>query len=94
MTGQVHWLPFVILLVAITPVLAFWLSDKLRNRKYIVENCHVRCRQKGNMLVQCKVVRDAKSGEPIGIRGCTANADPEDVRCNRGCLPLFEHKAA
>jgi len=94
MTGQVHWFPFVVLAIAISPVIAFWAWDWYANRRFIVEDCSVRCRGKGNILVECKVVRDAKTGEPIGIRGCTANANPDDVRCNRACLPLLVHKPA
>ena len=94
MTGQVHWFPFIVLAIAVTPVIAFGLYNWYANRRFIIENCSVRCRGKGNILVQCSVVRDAKTGEPIGIRGCTANANPEDVRCNRDCLPLLAHHKA
>ena len=95
MTGQAHWLPFVFLLLAASPVLAFWISDALANRRYVVQSCNVRCRLKGNLLAKCTVVRDAKSGAPIGIRNCSVTQpDPSVVRCARPCLPLFAHKAA
>jgi len=94
MTGQVHWLPFAILLVALSPVLALWVTGRLADRRYRVEQRKVRCRATDNKLVQCTVVRDAATSEPIGIRSCTAHPNPEDVRCGRPCLPLFAPPAA
>ena len=94
MIGQVHWLPFVILLVTLAPVLAFWVYGWREDRRYLVQQGSVRCRSKGNILAQCTVVRDAKSGQPIGIRRCSACANPEDVRCERACLVLFKFTTA
>jgi hypothetical protein len=93
MTGQVHWLPFALLLVAISPVVALWVTGWLADRHYFVEHRHVRCRAIGNKLVECTVVREAASCQPIGIRSCSAHPSPEDVRCARTCLPLFAHAA-
>ena len=94
MTGQVHWLPFALLLVAITPVIALCVAGWIADRRYFVEQRRVRCRATGNKLVECTVVRDAETQEPIGIRACTANPNPEDVRCARTCLPVFAHTAS
>lgn len=94
MTGQVHWFPFAIMLVAAMPLLAFWISGWRADRLYLVQQGSVRCRPRGNSLARCTVVRDAKSGQPIGIRRCSACANPEDVRCDRACLSLFEYKTA
>jgi hypothetical protein len=93
MTGQVHWFPIIILLVAVSPVLALWITGWLADRHYRVEHRSVRCRPRGNKLVECAVVREADSGQAIGIRSCTANVNPEDVRCERTCLPLFAKPA-
>jgi hypothetical protein len=94
MTGQVHWLSFILLLVAISPVVALAVTGWLADRHYLVEQRRVRCRATGNKLVECTVVRDAESCEPIGIRSCSAHPNPEDVRCARTCLPLFAHTAS
>ncbi len=94
MTGQAHWLPFAFLVLAASPVIAFWLSDAIANRRYLAESSPVRCRIKGNALVQVTVVRDAATQAPVGIRNCSAHPDPSVVRCTRACLPLFAHKAA
>jgi hypothetical protein len=94
MAGQVHWLSFIILLVAVTPVIALYVTGRIADRRYRVEQRQVRCRATGNKLVECTVVRDAATSEPIGIRSCSAHPDPEDVRCGRDCLPLFAGPAA
>ena len=87
MTGQVHWLPFVILLVAALPIVYLWFRNRRNERKYTVKHRHVRCRARGNQLADCTLVCNANTGEPIGIRSCSAQ--PGVVRCERECLPLF-----
>ena len=94
MTGQVHWVPFVILFVAVSPVVALWIAGRLRDRAYRRDLGSVRCRSHGNKLVDCTVIRDAQSGDPIGIQSCTQFRNPEDVRCDRECLPLFSRVAS
>ena len=89
MTGQVHWLPLAILIAAALPILYLWIRDRREQRKYKVEQTHVRCRARDNQLVDSMVVRDAKTGEPVGIQTCSAQ--PEGVRCDRACLPLLVH---
>src|SRR4051812_12881441 len=64
MNGQGHWLTIAVLLVALSPVVALWLTGWLADRKYRVEQRHVRCRANENKLVQCTVVRDAQTSEP------------------------------
>ncbi len=91
MTGQSHWFPFFVLLIASSPVGALWLSGWLADRRYVVEQRHVRCRMTGNKLVALTVVREARSGEAIGIRSCSAQPDPDFVRCGRPCLPMLAH---
>jgi len=91
MTGQSHWFPFIVMLVAVSPVIALWLSGWLADRRYRLEERQVRCRSIGNRLVECTVVREAASGQAIGIRRCSAQANPEIVRCERTCLPMFGH---
>ena len=93
MNGQGHWLTLAVVLVAVSPVAALWVTGWLADRKYRVEQRPVRCRANDNKLVQCTVVRDAQTSEPIGIRTCSAHPNPEDVRCDRTCLPLFAHPA-
>ena len=94
MTGQGHWMTLLILLIATSPVLVMWISEVIAARKYRVEQGAVRCRPHDNKLVQCSVVRDARTDEPIGIKSCSEFGNPEDVRCGRSCLPLFAHKHA
>jgi hypothetical protein len=89
MTGQAHWLPFAILIAAALPLLYLWIRDRREQRKYKVEQTHVRCRARNNQLVDSTVIRDAKTGEPIGIQTCSAQ--PEGVHCDRACLPLLVH---
>ena len=91
MTGQSSWFPFVVLIVASSPVLVLWLSGWLADRRYLVEQRHVRCRLSGNQLVDLTVVREAQSGTAIGIRSCSAQPNPEFVRCGRPCLPMLAH---
>jgi hypothetical protein len=93
MTGQVHWITFVIVLVAISPVVAFWISGRIADRKYRDEPSHVRCRTHGNKQANCTVVRDARTGEPVGIKACSEFSGAQPT-CARECLPLFKHKAA
>ena len=91
MTGEVHWLPFVVLLVAATPVLAFWLYSRRASKNYVVEESTVRCSAHGNQLLHVTLVRDSAHGEPIGIRKCSAANPNDEVRCNKSCLPKFVH---
>ena len=53
MTGQSHWFPLFVLIIASSPVVALWLSGWLADRHYLVERRHVRCRMTGNQLVDC-----------------------------------------
>ena len=89
MTGQVHWFPFVILLIAISPVIAFVLYERWAARKFQVEETTVRCRTHGNQLLHVTLVRDRKTGEPVGLRRCAAFSPDDIVRCNKECLPQF-----
>lgn len=90
MTGEVHWFPFVVLIVAISPILAFWLHGRYAAKHYSVEEATVRCRVHDNQLVHLLLVRDRRTGAPVGVRRCSAHANPEEVRCNKRCLPMFE----
>ncbi len=94
MTGQVHWLPFVILLVAISPIIVLWLYGRRASKRYIVEETTVRCRAHGNQLVHVTLVRDAVTRQPIGIRRCSAFSPSDEVRCDKSCLPQFVHVQA
>jgi hypothetical protein len=89
MTGQVHWLPLAVVLLSALPFAYVWLREWREERKLRVEPHFVRCRSRGNLLAQCILVSDRKSGVPMGIRSCSALRDPQDVRCGKTCLPLF-----
>ena len=91
MTGQSSWFTFAVLIVASSPVIALWLSGWLADRHYLAEHRHVRCRLAGNQLVDLTVIRDAQSGTAIGIRDCSAQPNPEVVRCDKPCLTAFAH---
>ena len=92
MTGQAHWLTFAILVLAALPVLYLWVGDRRANRRYRVEQRKVRCRVRGNQLAECTLVRDAKTGAPIGLQSCTLQ--PDGIGCDKACLELFAHAAA
>ncbi|HET9752880.1 MAG TPA: hypothetical protein VFP52_07955 [Myxococcales bacterium] len=94
MTGQVHWITLVIVLIALSPVIAFWVSGRIADRKYRDEESSVRCRAHGNKQAECTVVRDARTGEAVGIKACSEFPGAEAVGCARECLPLFKHTAA
>ena len=87
MTGQAHWLPLAVLLLAALPALYSGIRSWLEDRKYLVQRSAVRCRARGNQLAQCTVVRDLKTGQALGIRSCSAVHG--DACCARTCLPLF-----
>jgi hypothetical protein len=94
MTGEVHWLPIAVVILAALPLVYLFIRDRIEARKYKVEESNVRCRAHENQLAHCTLVRDAKTGEPIGIRECTAQSP---AVCDQACLPLFiraEKKAA
>ena len=84
----------LIVLVAISPVIAFWAFGRIADRKYRDEPSSVRCRAHGNKQVDCTVVRDARTGEPVGIKSCSEFPDPAAVGCARDCLPLFVKRSA
>jgi hypothetical protein len=93
MTGQAHWLTLAFVFLAALPVVYLWIVGRRADRNYLVDRCNVRCRAKGNHLVQCTLVRDAKTREPIGIRGCSADASDGPLGCGKTCLPLFAQHA-
>ena len=93
MTGEVHWLPLAVVMLAAALPAWLWIRDRREGRKYLVEHGCVRCREKDNSLVQCTVVRDPRTRKPIGIRTCTAHRNIEDVRCAKSCLKQFEPTA-
>jgi hypothetical protein len=90
MTGEAHWLTLAVLFVVALPVAYLWFRSWREERKYIVEESHVRCRARGNQLAECTLVRDAKTREPIGIRECSARATAASLDCGKTCLPLFK----
>src|SRR5438105_414488 len=65
MAGQTSWLALAVLIVASSPVVVLWISGWLADRRYRVEERHVRCRLKGAELADCTVVREAQSGVAI-----------------------------
>ena len=89
MIGEVHWFPLAVLLAAFVPVLYLFVRGRREERKYTVEQKRVRCRARGNQLVECTLVHDAKTGVPIGIRECSAHPGSDGTHCDRTCLPLF-----
>jgi len=91
MTGQAHWITLAILIFAALPVVFLWARDRSASRKYVIEHSKVRCRARGNQLVQCTVVRDASTGEPTGIQSCSAQ--PGSIGCDKACLALFAKAA-
>jgi hypothetical protein len=88
MIGEAHWLPLAVVLFASLPIVARWLRARREDDNYRVEQGSVRCRARGNQLAHCTVVRDAKTGEPIGIRACSAIAG--EICADKSCLPLFK----
>jgi len=75
-------------------VAGFWLRDWFSSRLFKVEQTCVRCRERGNKLVQLNLVRDARTGEPIGVQACTGWRKRGEVACCKQCLPLFNPKSA
>jgi hypothetical protein len=91
MTGQAHWFPLIVLFVAISPVVVFFLYERWANKRYLVEEATVRCRAHDNALLKVTLVRDRKTGQPVGVRRCNAFHPDDIVRCNKKCLPQFVH---
>ena len=93
MTGQSHWIAFVpIALGGIGIAWLFW-RDRVAERHYEIEQRRFLCpvlRQK----VVAKLVRDSRSGRVIGVRSCSAFADPEAVACAKPCVPGFGQASA
>ena len=89
MIGEVHWLPLVMLLASLVPVVYLFIAGRREDRKYAVEQKRVRCRTRGNQLAECTLVLEAATRAPIGIRDCSARAGTEGVHCGSTCLPLF-----
>lgn len=94
MTGQVHWLPIAVVLGAAIPVLWVFVRNRIADRMIKVEQSRVRCRERGNQLAECTLVRDARTGTPMGIRDCSAFAGKEGAHCEKQCLPLFARAQA
>jgi|1186.fasta_scaffold10807_2 hypothetical protein len=93
MTGQGHWVASLVLLVAISPIVVMWLSGLAADRKYRLESHSVRCREHDNRLVRCTVVRDASTGDPVGIQSCNGYGETGTADCAHTCLPLFARRS-
>lgn len=92
MTGQAHWItafPFIMGAVGIAWLL--W-RDARANRRYRLEQRQFLCPDL-HRKVLATLVRDAGSGEVMGVRRCSGNPDPETVACGRGCVPGFAPRA-
>ena len=86
MTGQAHWLP--LLLVVLAGIAAGWLlvADVLAAQRRKIVLKRVLCPACHRAAV-AEVLADAKTGEITGVRSCTAIAGrPFEAVCPRGCL--------
>ena len=87
MTAPAHWLPLVFVAGPLLFVAFLWAWDRHLAKHYRVFNTKLRCFTKAK-LVQIGFARDAKTGEFLGVRSCTAFADPEHVTCDQHCLDV------
>lgn len=94
MTGEAHWLTFMPLILG--GLWLAWLRNREANeeRRYVLEQRQFRCPRHWRSVVDATVVRDAQSDEAIGVRSCSAFADPESVTCDRACVAQFKPRAA
>lgn len=88
MTGQAHWLVLLPLLASFVVIGLLAWRDAVQKRKLREEVRTFRC---PTLLrrVTATLVRDAKSGEVVGVSRCGEFADPEKVACPKACVDLF-----
>ncbi len=93
MTGQVHWIAALpLLLGALGLAWLFWSASRA-GRVFVLEERHFLCAPQ-HRKVDATLVRDARTDEVIGVRRCSGLPDPEAVTCGRRCVPGFRPRAA
>jgi hypothetical protein len=93
MTGQAHWITFIPLILGGLGIawILFWEAKAAR--AYSLERRRFRC-PKGPVEVDATLVREVRSGQAIGVRSCSAFANPEMVACDRACVAGFKSRPA
>lgn len=92
MTGQVHWIAALPLLLGGLGLAWLLWRDARAGRDFRFERRHFLCPTQ-RRKVDATLVRDASTGEVIGMRRCSGLADPETVTCGRSCVPGFGPRA-
>jgi hypothetical protein len=85
MTGQAHWFTLIPLLVGGLGISWLVLREAKEARRYVLEMRRFRCPNLTG-VVEATLVREALSRQAIGVRRCSAFADPEAVVCDRACV--------
>lgn len=93
MTGQAHWIDFIPVLLIALMLGIFALRDAADRRKYRVEARRFLC-PKTRREVDLVLMRDPGTGAAIGVRSCSAFADPDTVACDKPCLAQLQPHAA
>ena len=93
MTGQAHWITFIPLFLGGLLIAWLVLREARAARRYWLERRRLNCPTL-HRRVAATVVRDARSGEAIGVQSCSAFADPETVTCDKACVATLEPRLA
>ena len=93
MTGQAHLIAFLPVVIGLLAIAWLVWRDAKQSRNYRLQVRRFLCpilRRK----VTATLVRDAKEDRVIGVHSCDAFDDPENVTCDRACVPGFGPKKA
>ncbi len=93
MTGTPHWFDIAVLVATAAGIALLWRQMARLDRSFRVVRRGFTCPATGEP-VQVVAVQERGSGHYTGIRGCTAFARPENVRCSQGCVRALNLLAA
>ncbi len=88
MHGESHWFPVVWMLVGGAAVLGIEWLERMLSRHLREQERDVLCPVRHERM-RALVVVDDRTGQPTGVRRCSAFENPESVTCAKPCLAEF-----
>ena len=92
MTGQAHWLPFVIVMVVLAGIALALLRDRIDWKRIPVVRRRATCPATGKE-VELELAQDRATGRFLGVRSCSRLSPPDEVHCAQGCKDALQPPA-
>jgi hypothetical protein len=93
MTGQSHWIDFIVLLSGVAGVAALLVGSWWTFRNYRDVSRRVACPRNGG-LFEATLVWSRKDRKWAGVQRCAAFKDPSHVTCGMDCVDDLNAQSA